>query len=167
MDARCTLRNSVPQRAKARADGAIRVQPPEANIAIPARFHLTDEHNLLALHVDGDAEVITGVGTGVEDGRRGHGAEAETGSHVGGVGQEHPFLVLPIPVWSAGIAIVLHVQDGHVRSVKQALTAVIVQARQIGAESRNAAVQNSTGLPSAGAGRSKDSDRECPEAGTS
>jgi hypothetical protein len=101
------------------------MQPPKANVAIPARFHLTDEHDLLALHVDGDAEVITGVGTGVEDGRRGAGAEAETGSHIGAIGREHPLLVLPVPVWSTGVAIVLHVQDGHVRTVKQALTAVI------------------------------------------
>ena len=111
--------------AEARADGAVRVQTPLADVAIPSRLHLADQHDLLPLHVNGDAEVVARVVSGLENCRGGRTTEAEAGSDIGAIGLNHPLLVLPIAIGTAGVAVVFNVEDRNMRAVQDALAAIV------------------------------------------
>src|SRR5690242_210524 len=52
---------------EARSDSAVGGEPPLAYIAIPAGFHFAHQYDLLALHVDADAQKVTDVGAGIHD----------------------------------------------------------------------------------------------------
>ena len=64
------------------ANSAVSVQPPLADIAVPAGLHLAHEDDLETLDVDRGAEIVASVGAGIEDSLRGRGAEPEAGRDI-------------------------------------------------------------------------------------
>ena len=86
-----------------RADGAVGMQPPLADVAVPAGFHLADEHNLVRQDVDADAKEVAGIRSGVDDRQRRRWAEPEARRDVGAGRLDHAFLVLPIAIRPAGV----------------------------------------------------------------
>jgi len=118
--------------AEPRTNGAVGMQAPHADVAIPAGLHLAEEHDLLPLHVDRDAQLVASIGTRVENGCRRRVAEAEARRDVDAGCLDHSFHVLPVAIRTARIAVVLHVQDRNVRAIEQA-SASIVDKSQLGA----------------------------------
>src|SRR5207249_4060979 len=78
-------------------DRAIRVQSPFSDIAVPACSHLADQHDLLALYVDGDSPEVPDVTARVEDGLRRPAANPVSGGGVvPELRVEARLLVLPV-----------------------------------------------------------------------
>src|SRR5215208_5037735 len=107
-----------------RPDLAVRAQAPLADVAVPPRLELGDEHDVLAGDVHADAEEVADVGAGVENRLRRRRTEAEPRRDVGAVGMDHPLLPLPVAVRPALVAVVAHVEDRHVGLVEDAAPAV-------------------------------------------
>src|SRR5206468_127453 len=63
--------------AEARPNLPVRVEAPLADIAVPAGLQLADEHDLLTVDVDADAEEVAGVRAGLHDRPRLTDAEPE------------------------------------------------------------------------------------------
>ena len=93
---------------------AVGVQPPLADVAVPAGLHLAHEDALLPVEVDRHAEVVTRVGAGVHDRLRGRRAEPEAGRDVLTRRLDHPLLPLPVAIRPALVGVVVDVQDRHV-----------------------------------------------------
>ena len=110
--------------AEARADRAVGMQPPAADVAVPAGRELADQHHLLVVHVDRHAGEVAVVVAGVEHRLGRLGAEPEAGRHRGALGLEAALLVLPVAVRAAGVVVVADVEDRHVRPPQHALAAV-------------------------------------------
>ena len=121
-----------------RADPAVGVQPPLADVTVPAGFHLADEHDFVGLDVDADAEEVAGIRSGVDDGLRRRRAKPESRRDIGAGCLDHALLILPVPVRPAGVTVVLDVQDRHVRAIQHPL-ALVVDVPQLDAGTVRAA----------------------------
>src|SRR5205085_8820499 len=95
--------------AKARADGAVGVETPLADVTIPTGGQFAHEHNLAAFRVESDAAKGARVVACVEDGRGdGRAAIAHAtvcAGHVCAVGDEHVLLISPITIGAAHVAV--------------------------------------------------------------
>src|SRR5712692_2260053 len=111
--------------SEARTDHTIGIQAPHADVAIPSRLHLADQDHFLPLDVDGHAEIVPRIGSGVEDGSSRGGAQTEPRRDICAVGLDHTFLPLPVAVRPTAILIILCGEDGNVSAVENPLTAVV------------------------------------------
>src|SRR5205823_14633511 len=108
--------------------GAVDAEAPLLSVAIPAGLHLTDEHELALGFEQRNGGEVSGVAS--RAGGFGSGVRApESGGQIGSVALEAVFIVLPVAVGAAGVAIVLHVEDRQVRLVQQALSAIVHKAQ--------------------------------------
>src|SRR5437868_13049935 len=95
--------------AEARVDSAIGGEPPLAYIAIPAGFHFTHQYDLLALHIDADAQKVTDVGAGIHDGLCRSGAKPEPGSDIGPLSLDLTLLILPVAIRPVCVVVITDV----------------------------------------------------------
>jgi hypothetical protein len=110
---------------EARADCTVNMQPPFAHVAIPAGLHFADQHYFEPLDIDCDAEVIARITAAFEYGLGWCVAQAKARCNVGPGSLQHALLILPVAVWAACIIVVTNVEDGYVRTIKNAFAFVV------------------------------------------
>jgi hypothetical protein len=81
--------------AEARANRAVCVQLPAADVAVPAGRQFADQHDFLALHVDGDTSEVALVVAGLPDRLRRLRSEAKARRYRVAVRHKAALLVLP------------------------------------------------------------------------
>src|SRR5215212_3711139 len=109
---------------EARADGSIIMEAPAADIPIPARLHLANHDDLLAVAVYRDTEEIARVRSGFEDGPCWRWAPTDSWSDICPIRLDHALLPRPVAVGAAGVAVVLDVEYRGVSLVEHEFATV-------------------------------------------
>src|SRR5215211_141556 len=104
--------------SEARADSPIIMEAPPADIPIPPCFHLANQNYLLALAVYRNPEKIARICSRFKDGLCGRWAPTESWSDICPICLNHAFLKLPVAVRTAGVVVVLDVEDRSVGLVE-------------------------------------------------
>src|SRR5215218_3110497 len=97
--------------SKARADGSIIVKAPTAYVSIPTGLELAHQNRLLPLAVYGNAPKVSRVRPRFKYGLRGRLGPADSGGDVCPICLDPAFLKQPVAERSAGIPVILHVED--------------------------------------------------------
>ncbi len=114
------------------ADCAVGVQPPLTDVAVPTGLQFAYKHDLVEQNIDADTKEVSGIRSGVYDRQGRRRAEAEARRDIGAGRLNHPLLVLPVAIRPTGIAVVLDVQNRHVRTIQNPF-ALVVDVAQLNA----------------------------------
>ena len=96
---------------EARADGAIIVEAPPTDIPIPPCLQLAHQDRLSPLAVYRDAPNVSRIRSGFKDGLGGRLGPTNSRGDVCPIRPDPAFLKQPVAERSAGIPVVLHVED--------------------------------------------------------
>src|SRR4051812_48482214 len=101
------------------------METPLADIPIIACLQLANYNNLLSLDVYGNAPEVPRIRPGVEDRLRWCRAPTDSRSDIRPGSLDPALRVQPVAERTAGIAVILHVEDRDVGSVEHALATVV------------------------------------------